>query len=379
MPNGTSNSVAVAVGPDVVSAPRPMGIAERHFFRAAIATAVIVLVFWCAWKVERDVLKRSPGETRFIREASEAAMRYITLPHVVIGFLFMASSLNNRSVRKRLWIAGLLLAGMALCFLFWRGGAKTNLFLSVGVYLYFIIHEMRDEAMFYRVLGDAAAVPDKAVFGSMVRVLIGLTLFALAAVAFAPAPFGAYAAKLEGGTSSFHVHAPAFLTLIKGSLPWGLKALLATAPLVLAAAGYTVALRYFAAKLGYSGVKVLVHTHAPLFRVLAGVTAVLGLSLLLTQRAYSLILFHVVAWYIFAAYQFSRNPPKQAPRGMWLWMRTTAGGFKTLHIGMVVVLMVIGLVWTLGLHQSDWLKWLLAPQSFLYWTIMHITVSFVPR
>jgi len=60
-------------------------------------------------------------------------------------------------------------------------------------------------------------------------------------------------------------------------------------------------------------------------------------------------------------------------------MRTTVKGFKTLHIGMVVVLMAIGLVWTIGPHQTVALKWLLAPESFLYWTIMHITVSFVRR
>jgi hypothetical protein len=60
-------------------------------------------------------------------------------------------------------------------------------------------------------------------------------------------------------------------------------------------------------------------------------------------------------------------------------MRTTLPGFRTLHIGMAVVLMAIGLVWTLPLDQTHYLKWLLAPESFLYWTIMHITVSFVPR
>ena len=104
-----------------------------------------------------------------------------------------------------------------------------------------------------------------------------------------------------------------------------------------------------------------------------------GLSLLITQRAYSLILFHVAGWYLFAAYQFTRHPPKCPPDGWWTWMRSTATGFKTLHIAMVAVLIAIGLVWTLGLHQTPYLAWLLAPESFLYWTIMHITISFVPR
>ena len=89
-------------------------------------TALIVLVFWCAWKVERDVLHRHPGDIRYIREASEAAMRYLTIPHILIGFFFMASSPKNQSRRKRAWAVGLLLAGVGLCLVYWKGGAKTH-------------------------------------------------------------------------------------------------------------------------------------------------------------------------------------------------------------------------------------------------------------
>ncbi|MCG8408338.1 MAG: hypothetical protein MI923_24320 [Phycisphaerales bacterium] len=360
-------------------AARPMGITERNFLKAMLGTAVVVLVFWCAYKVERDVLHRSPGDIRYIREASEAAMRYITIPHIVIGFLFLVSSPKNRTTRKRLWTAGLLLTGVVLCTIYWKGGAKTNLLLYSSVYLYFLIHELRDEAMFYTVLGDAAPIPDKAVFNNMVRVLIGLTVFSIGAVAWAPAVFGAYHAKVVADGSALATSSLAGASLFDGSLPLGLKLLISTAPLLAAVIGFAVSLRYFAAKQGYPSAKVLVNTHAPLFRVMIGVTAVLGLAIFFTRRPYSLILFHVIAWYIFAGFQFKRFPPKTAPKGLWLWMRTTVKGFKTLHIGMAAVLMIIGLIWTLGLNQASYLEWLLAPESFLYWTIMHITVSFVPR
>ncbi|MFQ5411047.1 MAG: hypothetical protein ACE5EC_02080 [Phycisphaerae bacterium] len=359
--------------------PRPMGITERNFYRSMIYSAIIVLVFWCAFKVERDVLMRRPGEIRYIREASEAAMRYITIPHILIGFLFMVTSLSNRTPRKRAWIVGLLLAGVGLCLLYWGGGAKTNLLLYSGVYLYFMVHELRDEAMFYSVLGDAAPIPDGTAFRNMIRVLIGLIVASVGAIAWALAPFGIYYRKIVAEGSALSDASWAHSTLFDGSLPVVSKLTLALVPLAALVGAYVATLRHFSIKMGYPRVKVLVYSHAPLFRVMAGVTAVLGLSLLITERAYSLILFHVVAWYVFAACQFARRPPKLTPKGAWLWMRTTVRGFKTLHIGMVVVLMALGLVWTLALGQTPALGWLLRPESFLYWTIIHITVSFVPR
>ncbi|MFQ5502834.1 MAG: hypothetical protein ACE5EQ_11135 [Phycisphaerae bacterium] len=377
MSNGVSTSPTLPF--DHATATRPMGITERNFYRSMLYSAIIVLVFWCAYKVERDVLMRRPGEIRYIREASEAAMRYITIPHIVIGFLFMATSLNNRTRRKRAWIVGLLLAGVGLCLVYWAGGAKTNLLLYSSVYLYFLVHELRDEAMFYTVLGDAAPIPDKTAFRNMVRVLIGLIVANVWAFAWAFAPFGVYHKKIAAEGSALADSSWAQSAVFDGSLSLGWKLALAFFPLILLGAGYIATFYYYSGKMGYPSVRALVQTHAPLFRVMAGVTAVLGLSILLTERAYSLILFHVVAWYVFAAYQFARRPPKIAPKGVWVWMRTTVWGFKTLHIGMVVVLMVLGLVWTLALGQTSALGWLLRPEAFLYWTILHITVSFVPR
>lgn len=342
---------------------------ETHFLKAMLGTALIVFVFWVGYYIERNVLHRHPESIRFIREASEAAMRYITIPHVIIGFLFMWSSPKNRTADKRAWIFGLLALGAVLCTLYGWGGGKTNVILYLGVYLAFLVHELRDEAMFYTLLGDAATIKDRAVFERMVRTLIALTVAAMACLVWALVPWGIYSAKTNTQDNA----------LFNGSLPLAAKVALSAIPLAMIAAGFHIALKRFAKGLGYNTATELVHTHATLFRVMSGVIAVLGLALLIVQRPYALILFHVVAWYIFASYQYSKYPPKIAPNGLWMWMRTTPAGFKTLHIGMAVALMAVGLVWTLALDQTPYLKWLLAPEAFLYWTIMHITVSFVPR
>lgn len=342
-------------------------VTESNFLKALIGTALIVAVFSVAYWYERSVLNRHPADIRFIREASEAAMRYITIPHIIIGFLFMWTSPKNRTREKRLWVFGLLLVGAALCTVYGFGGGKANVVLYAGVYLYFLVHEMRDEAMFYTVLGEAPPITDRAAYQNMVRSLVGLTVFFLAAFIWSLVPLGVYQSRGNIGA------------LMAGALPWAVKLPLSLAPMALAIAGYRLALRHYSARLGFPSVAALIRTHAPLFKVIAGVVGVLVAALVITRRPYSLILFHVVAWYIFALHQLKRYPPKTPPTGLWLWMRTTVAGFRTLHIGMVLVLMAIGLVWTIALGQTHYLTWLLAPESFLYWTIMHITVSFVPR
>lgn len=379
MSNGTDSAATIAVPIPDRSLNARLGVTRANFLRAALWTAVIVFFFWCGYQIERNVLHRGPANIRYIREASEAAMRYITIPHILIGFMFLVSSKNNRSTRQRLWTVGLLAAGAALCVLYRLGGGPADVVLSAGVYFFFLVHELRDEAMFYTVLGESAPIPDKAAFRNFVRAMIALILCSLAVVIIAPASFGIYAEKLRlksTGLASMQLAETAWL---QGTLPMPVKIACCILPIAAVAVGYSFVLRKYARSFGYANVKTFTEAHSRLFFVMFGVAAVLGAALLLTQRAYSLILFHVVAWYIFASYQFGRFAPKEKPKSLWIWMRTTTAGFKTLHIGLAVGLMVLGLVWTLGMNQHPALVWLLAPESFLYWTLMHIMVSFVPR
>src|SRR5438552_2982229 len=111
-------------------------ITEGNFLKAVIGTTLVVLLFSAGYWFERSVLQRHPSDIRFIREASEAAMRYITIPHILIGFLFMWSSPKNQTTEKRLWVFSLLLIGAVFCAIYGIGGGKTNAVLYLGVYLY---------------------------------------------------------------------------------------------------------------------------------------------------------------------------------------------------------------------------------------------------
>jgi hypothetical protein len=345
-----------------------LNLTMKNFVRSGGYALVILLVFWCAYLFERNVLNRHPMGIRFIREGSEAAMRYITIPHIIIGFLFMVSSPKNQTRTKRMWVAGLFLAGVALCMIYGMNGGKANTLLYASVYLYFLVHELRDEAMFYTVLGDAAPIADKTVFQKLIRSMVALIVLSVAAVVWSVVPFGALDKKLATSVAQF-----------LGSQSLGVKLLLSLAPSIALAAAYRWTFMRYSARLGYSGPREMMGAHSTLFKLMFAVPGVLFAGLVLTQRPYMIILFHVVAWYVFALYQFKKYPPRNPIKGLWSWMRATPNGFRTLHIGLVIGLMMTGLVWTLWLGQTNYLYWLLAPDAFLYWTIMHITVSFVPR
>lgn len=379
MSNGMDSAAPIPYTIPERSLVSRIGITRWNFIKASLATAGIVFIFWCGWYYERSILNRHPADIRYIREASEAAMRYITIPHIIIGFLFLVSSKNNRNLRSRLWTVGLLALGVLLCGLYYRGGGRTDLVLSVGVYFYFLVHELRDEAMFYTVLGEAAPIPDKKLFKNFIRWMVALIVCSLLAIVLAIAPSGLYVEKMTASDTGLASLGLAETAMFNGTLSLPMKIFAGALPVLIVAIGYTLVLRRYSRAFGFNDVKSFMQTYDKLFFVMFGVAAVLGLVILLTQRFYALILFHVVAWYIFASYQFSRNPPKVQPKGWWQWMRSTPAGFKTLHIGMAAILMAIGLVWTLALNLTPSLDWLLAPESFLYWTIMHITVSFVPR
>lgn len=360
-----ASSPAVIALPGEFDHRRGLGVTERNFWKAVLLTIVIASVFMAGYWVERNVFKRG-HDARYLGEGTEAAMRYITIPHIIIGFLFMVSSRANQTAAKRAWIVGLVVVGMALCCgYYWSSLQDPKVFKLVygSVFLYFLIHELRDEGMFYVVLGDAPHIKDKKRFKQFARALVALTLLAVVAIGWSGVPFSLYPRGYQPVNPANSV---------------AFKCMLAFGPIVAWGVLAHLTLTYFARGVP-GGVPALVRMHAPLIRLMAGSAAVLGLSMLITQRAYCLILFHVTSWYIFACYQYARTQPKIAPKSWWLWMRTTLPGFRVLHIGMVVVLMAIGAVWVFGFGKPPIMNWLLAPEAFLYWTIMHITVSFVPR
>ena len=90
------------------------------------------------------------------------------------------------------------------------------------------------------------------------------------------------------------------------------------------------------------------------------------------------VLMHFVGWYLFALHQIGRRVPA-APRSIWQWMRTTRAGFMTLHLGLAALVALLMVIDVYGFGRTTWLNAAIGSQSFYYWTIAHVTLSFLPR
>jgi hypothetical protein len=116
--------------------------------------------------------------------------------------------------------------------------------------------------------------------------------------------------------------------------------------------------------------------------IYAGTLGVLLLGLLV-GGGYAIVILHVASWYVFTVRQLASRPSGiTASTFSWSWLRSTVPGFTVLHAGSAVLFLVGGAVWAYGFGNDPALApfaILLAPESFPFWTIAHVTVSFAPK
>jgi hypothetical protein len=354
---------------------------ERNFWHASLLAVGLVVVFHSAFWLRMQVLPSPDDPTRLkdlLLLSSEAAMRYVALPHFVIGFLCLVTAAKNRTAKRRLLIATLLILGVIVSLVYryvqdhapvqgkhdlrYLVRTGTNVWMLFAIIPYFLIHELRDQAFFYTTLGGTPSVPGQARFAQFVRHLIALIVGAILA--------GIWAFAVIGKVKT--------LPSVPASMPVGLKLCVAAAPLPLVlAAAYFIPCWYVRGT-SWSVSDAFSH-HAPLLRVFAGVFFWVVAGFSTGTGFYLVILLHVMGWYVFTCHMLAARPTKSAPEGWWPWMRTTLPGFRVLHIGMVLGLLAFAFVWVWAFGREGWVWWAISPQTLYYWTIIHITVSFVPR
>lgn len=373
-----------AIGFPVAILGREFSVTERNFLISSAWVIGLVgmsqLFFWGGSNLLHQDL--SIGFTAQLGASTEAAMRYVTLPHYVIGFLFMATAARNRTVGRRALIVGLLALSGLLClgygFLgtgfpnemissstmrFYMSETRTSPLAIFAIFLYFLVHELRDQAMFYVATNSSGPIADRPLFDRFVYWLIGLSIGTFATIIWLLLVLG----KLQ------HFYPP-ILPELTGSL----RSVIALAPAAFCVLALGVLMRWYAHATGQK-IKKMVDQHGPLMRVFAGVFFWLTLGLALRSGPCLLILFHVVGWYVFTCYKLKERG-QAPPAAEWLtWMRTNLSGFRVLHIGLVLTLIAVGAVWAYVFEGQGPLWYVLSPAAFYYWTIAHITVSFVPR
>jgi len=128
------------------------------------------------------------------------------------------------------------------------------------------------------------------------------------------------------------------------------------------------------------GLAGLWRVHRPIVAIQIVSLGIVLIALLTGPWTFNIVvLMHFVGWYFFALFLINRYPPKEPPKGVWQWMRTTRPGFMTLHLGLAALVTLLIAVDMYHFGKQSWLDVVVGSKNFYYWTIMHVTLSFLPR
>lgn len=333
---------------------------------AAVALALLCTPFdtyegWFQFAIRR------PRAHRLFIYPSEIPMRIFGLPHFLIALLFTLSSVRMRETRNRLLFAGLAVVAMLLCALFQRAGAQLNPVAIFLFYAYFVVHQFRDDSYFYGAYGE---LPREATRRNA-RIVTTLQWIALG-VLFA-AIWPVYTTlSLRGYDAAAH---PLLQSFYPASWSLAMRLGVTFAPAVAVAA---IALARIARSFpdGLAGVW---RMHRPILVIQLASTGIVLVALIGGSWTVQIVvLMHFVGWYLFALHQIGRRVPA-APRSIWQSMRTTRAGFMTLHLGLAALVAMLMVIDVYGFGRTTWLNAVVGSQSFYYWTIAHVTLSFLPR
>jgi len=336
----------------------------RQFAATAVFMGVMIGLFWLLDRLEPAEHHRAGIVGG--RPVSVAAV-LVGLAHFVVAFFFMVTSRtwSTRQAVRRLF-AGMV-AAIGLCVVLAVGSDVAKIFFpSVFVGVYFISHEVRDEYFFTTVLGDVP--PGRLPRGAFLLLLGAVTLALLALVWNLP--------FLRPHHRGFALLRPIVdLSGVQGTakIVWW-----AGPSLLLAGAAVTM----FARCLKLAGMQAgeFFRTYSPLLVVYVVLTSLFFLAPKSEQSIYMIVCFHVAAWWVFMTRQLARRDKAVQPRGL-AWFRETQAGFQTLHLGLVLLIVGVAAMWAYAFERSlaHPFGWLVSREAFPYWTIGHVTVSFVPK
>ena len=105
--------------------------------------------------MELDLGRWNPA-LRLVLNPAETSMRYLGFSHFLVAFLFLSTSKKMRTPRSWLEFSAALAVGAVLCLGYtqvrlWSPAVATILF-----FLYFLVHDFRDQVFFYFSNGDGS-------------------------------------------------------------------------------------------------------------------------------------------------------------------------------------------------------------------------------
>jgi hypothetical protein len=343
----------------------------QQCFTALRLSMLLVGIFLLWHIIERNGLEL-PKNSQLARSPVSVPAISIGVPHVLIGFLFLATSRRMKRPRAMLGLGGYVVLGLMLCGLYtWLGGTFAENRLPVGLlFFFFVIHHLKDQSYFFQSLGGLDATGSAEQTSRLISAglwmvgvvlagvaLVGLDIYANSKGSDVIGPLGHILPSGYSASSRYAVVASvttAFLLLLL--IRW-----LRTESRPLLA--------------GMWSMRPLLTVAALLFVLLMFGSIIDFDSLLM-----GVVLWHVVEWFVFASRRLADTESRGAAvKGWFARVRYTQRGFVMLHLGLAVLVFVLMMFWVYHDEKVGWLSYIVSAKAFYYWTIMHVTVSFFPR
>ena len=343
-------------------------VTERNWLVALLLVIASNVLFWVFVRLE-EMAGYNWSHYRVVLAPSETSMRFFAQAHYLVAFLYMITSSRMRRLSSWAGLLGLTVVAWFLCVGFYKLGGIEAPLGAILFYVYFLGHDFRDQVVFYQANGDSPPGEDPKRTN---RDILGAPALAFAFLA----AFFVFGGAFEIGGAKRYAKPFAHLP---DPLAWAIG--IGT---VLLAIALAVALKRHYDRRYENGMTGFLQGHRPIFFVFAGIVLALFGGLALTGRGYAIISLHVMGWFVFYHRMLGLRPQSAAaPRRLsWKWMRTTPAGFTFVHVTVVVLIVLAAAYWAyLGnnsKYRHPWFYVFLSREAFAYWTILHITLSFLP-
>ncbi len=367
---GMEASQTMTGGPGAAGLGRQLTQTERNWLTTVLIVAGSLVVFGALYALEMQQGRWNP-RLRLVYMPSETIMRLFGVSHVLIATLYLATSRQIRSWSRSLAVGALLAVGVGICFGYAGLQGMSPRIASAGFFLYFIVHDFRDQVYFYFEHGDAPAEGNQAVLTRLLfwtPLCLVLSLLVLAVVVTLLGAPGTRASQAS-----------------LASLPPVVAGLLGFL-LLFGFAGSLIHLRRLWKQSGEVSVRRHLRAHRAIYRVLGGSLLLVLIGWVTTGRSHVIVILHVTAWYVFILRQLrlrAADPAVSRPgRFTWQWLRTTPAGFNLLHLGSFAILFLAAGIWVYAFRSDPSLTPLWATldvDNFRYWTLIHVTLSLRPR
>ena len=357
-----------------------------HFWLSAAQwSAIIMLAMAGIYVIEKYVLGLKGTPMRMVVDPSEVAIRFFGLAHFTVATYFLFSSKNLHNLRGFLMLALFSLLAIGVCSLFSYFGGHTNILAVIAVFLFFLIHAMRDEVFFYRMRSGKAITDEE--YPHVYRMLLWVQVagVGLLGALLYPALIYKHAGDIRHVQFNIWIN-----TIFPAGWPLSLKMTASSVPflLMIVVACWRIQSKHA------GGLVRLLRSHTPLSIIVASIVALALSSILVgTWILNFIVLMHFTGWFIYAVVGIKKQPSDTQRAITWRtpneWIRRNLVGFWVFHGGLAA--MFFGLIalnhWVLaqtpmafsGRSMPNPLSILFSKESFYYWTIAHVTLAFLPK